>query len=354
MVMMLDKVRAGPLTTSLTAGISDYTSSLLELAWSLTFAGKNFGTLGDLLQSGLLAMAQSLDDRSRHDALLACEAADMGPAWQGELPRVVLDLRDIVVVLKPPHWEVDAHAGGHSERCEASGAPLLSSFLRARFSRHDHPLLHCSQHQFGIIHRLDAPSSGLILAGKNFKGYYVLRWQQDTYELGREYLVLCHGRMAWGPRVISARVKTSRTIPATSTVSEDGKPAWTQVEPLCVLKRATDEEYTLLAVVIRTGRTHQIRVHLKHIGHATVTDSKYTEPAMYNKDRSWCLRNFLHRCRLTFQDTDQVLHEATAPLPEDLVTVLRSLRPVDDGRSSAAQQEILARLVPSSAGLAQG
>merc|ERR1712113_624587 len=108
---------------------------------------------------------------------------------------------------------------------------------------------------------------GLLLVGKNFVGYYTLRWQQDTYELGREYLVLCHGRMPWRHQVINAKIKTPKEFPAYSQISSRGKPAWTQAQPLCILKRAEDvEDYSLAAIIIRTGRTHQIRVHLKHVG----------------------------------------------------------------------------------------
>jgi len=191
------------------------------------------------------------------------------------------------------------------------------------------PLVHCSELQFGIIHRLDLPSSGLILVGKNFVGYYTLRWQQDTYELGREYLVLCHGRMKLASQVINARIKTSKSLPLYSEVSSEGKPAWTLAEPLCILERVDGEEYSLVEVRIRTGRTHQIRVHMKHIGHPTVSDAKYTDPAVYSSDFSWCARNFIHRFRLMFQDVDQVLREAFAPLPDDLISVLQGLRPAD-------------------------
>merc|ERR1719213_1511115 len=111
-------------------------------------------------------------------------------------------------------------------------------------------------------------------------------------------------------------------------VSEDGKPAWTQEEPVCIVKQdKTEEEFSLVTIMIRTGRTHQIRVHLKYIGHPTVTDGKYTDQARYNTDKAWCARNFLHRFRLTFQDTESVLREAVAPLPDDLKGVLKTLRP---------------------------
>jgi len=308
------------------------------------------GHLASVVRSGLLDIARVMDQKCSYESLLGPSSGSrpysMGPNWDVEIPTVVLDLFGIVAVLKPPHWEVDARAGGSEIKSSDTGAPLLSSFLRRKFPKETCPLVHCNEQQFGIIHRLDTPSSGLILAGKNFEGYYALRWQQDTYELGREYLVLCHGRLPWGPRIINAKIKTTRTNPVTSKVSDDGKPAWTQAKPLCIVTRDSGEEYSFLAIMIRTGRTHQIRVHMKHIGHPTVCDGKYTEQVIYNRDRSWCPRNFLHRYRLTFVDTASVLREAVAPLPEDLLSVLRSMCPVDT-RSAVNFEKLMSRWVPN-------
>merc|ERR1712228_1121846 len=121
----------------------------------------------------------------------------------------------------------------------------------------------------------------------------------------------------------------------------------TQVEPLCILERRPGEEYSLVAIVIRTGRTHQIRVHLKHIGHPTVTDGKYTDELTYRQDKQWCPRNFLHRCRLTFEDTDHTFREAIAPLPCDLRVVLEKLAPASDGRSASILEKIQNGWVPN-------
>jgi len=345
------KLATRHMNSYLAAELSELSNSLLEFAWSFSFSEQDMGEMGTVIRSGLLSMACAMDTRCSSDSLLGpSSGADpytMGPNWDSELPTVVQDLFGIVAILKPAHWEVDARVGGSVERSTDGGAPLLSSFLRRKFPKEVCPLIHSNEQQFGIIHRLDTPSSGLILVGKNFEGYYTLRWQQDTYELGREYLVLCHGRMPWGSRVINAKIKTSKTDPVTSMVSQKGKPAWTRVNPLCVLNRPNGEQFTLVAIMIRTGRTHQIRVHTKHIGHPTVTDGKYTDPLTYSQDREWCPRNWLHRHRLTFTDTADLLQEAVAPLPADLLDVLRTLRPVSDSRSEAIFVKLLAGWVPS-------
>lgn len=346
----LAKLAARTITPILAAEVAEFTNALLEFAWSFAFSEQEMGELAIIIRTSLLAIARAMDTNCLCESLLGpcsgSEPYNMGPNWDHELPSVILDLSGIVAVLKPPHWEVDARPGGSPLKSTDGGAPLLSSFLRRKYPLETYPLVHSNEQQFGIIHRLDTPSSGLILAGKNFVGYYTLRWQQDTYELGREYLVLCHGRMLWGPRVINAKIKTSRTNPVSSQVSEEGKPAWTQVEPLCVVNRGQGEEFSLIAIMIRTGRTHQIRVHLKFIGHPTVTDGKYTDQLVYDRDRSWCPRNFLHRYRLTFQDTEHVLREALAPLPKDLLSVLQGLCPADT-RSAAMFHRLISGWVPN-------
>lgn len=348
---VLSKLSSRRVTSHLATAVSELTNSLLEFAWSFSFSEVAMGDLALVMRTSLLAIARAMDEKCSYESLLGPSSGSqpysMGPNWNYDLPTVILDLFGIVAVLKPPHWEVDARVGGSPTPSDTAHAPLLSSFLRRKFPRETCPLVHCNEQQFGIIHRLDTPSSGLILAGKNFEGYYTLRWQQDTYELGREYLVLCHGRLAWGPRVINAKIKTSKTYPATSMVSEEGKPAWTRVEPLCIVERGKAEQFSLVAIMIRTGRTHQIRVHLKHIGHPSVTDGKYTDQVVYSSDREWCSRNFLHRYRLTFVDTQEVLREAIAPLPDDLRSVLSSLTPVADGRSPAVFDRLLAGWVPN-------
>lgn len=307
------------------------------------------GELLPVIRSSLDTIAAVLDESSlRVPTFLgrpAAETKNYMPSWNLETPTIILDLPDIVAIMKPPHWEVDARPGGTSSDSSV-GTPKLSSFLRSSYPREKFPLVHCSEQQHGIIHRLDTPSSGLILVGKDFKGYYTLRWQQDTYELGREYMVLCHGQMSWGARVINAKIRTSTNLPLLSRVSDDGKPAWTRVTPLCILLRSNGEEYTLVTIVIRTGRTHQIRVHLQHIGFPTVTDGKYTDPVIYESDKLWCPRNFLHRHRLTFQDTEGVQREAVASLPEDLLMVLRRMIPREDGFSEEVLQRVLSGWVP--------
>jgi len=177
---VLSKVAARRMTSSLAAEVSEFTNSLLEFAWSFSFAEEDMGHLSLVMRASLLAISRAMDQKCTYESLLGpasgTEPYSMGPNWDFELPTVILDLFGIVAVLKPPHWEVDARVGGSAAPSATANAPLLSSFLRRKFPRETWPLVHCNEQQFGIIHRLDTPSSGVILAGKNFEGYYTLRW----------------------------------------------------------------------------------------------------------------------------------------------------------------------------------
>ncbi|CAK9033723.1 Ribosomal large subunit pseudouridine synthase D (23S rRNA pseudouridine(1911/1915/1917) synthase) (rRNA pseudouridylate synthase D) (rRNA-uridine isomerase D) [Durusdinium trenchii] len=318
----------------------DFATSILELTWALAFSGDGDGPRGallTLLRNTLMEVAEALDRTSQWWLRRLDSSRSSGRFWpesgrtcDEELPRreelewpvLQLNLPEVAVVLKPPYWEVDAHAPTTAPDATAPHDAKLSSFLQGVEGWEDFPLIFSEEHQFGILHRLDLPSSGLILVGKTFRGYFSLRWQQDTYDLGRNYLVLCHGVVE--EQVVNARLKTTKSNPVSSCVSASGKPAWTHFQPLLLLSRGT-EKYTLLIVVIRTGRTHQIRVHAQHIGHPTVADTKYGG-ALAAEDLRWCPRNFLHRFQLRFQDPAGRPHTASAPLPGDLRAALARLR----------------------------
>merc|ERR1719424_160428 len=98
-------------------------------------------------------------------------------------PEVVLACTGMLVVFKPPGWEVDT-TGEETDAC------CLSGYLQQQFSSHERPLLHSEGNGFGFIHRLDVASSGLVLVGSTFKAFFALQWQKNIYEIDREYLVV--------------------------------------------------------------------------------------------------------------------------------------------------------------------
>jgi len=190
------------------------------------------------------------------------------------IPCARVNLNGIMVVFKPENWEVnrgnpDMHRGDVEWR-------LLSDWVAAALPRSKFPLVHSSEFDFGFIHRLDVPSSGLIMSAKSFAGQALLRWQLDTYELEREYIVACHGPFLPTQRDIILRLSMDKDN-AKSYVSAQGAPARTRVSCLAYVFPLLDADTTcsLVAIKIHTGRHHQIRAHLTHLEHVTAGDGKY-------------------------------------------------------------------------------
>merc|ERR1711879_810532 len=125
-----------------------------------------------------------------------------------------------------------------------------------------------------------------------------------------------------------------------SQITEQGKPAQTRLTTLghYTLREHQEEKLSIVVIQICTGRRHQIRTHLSHVGHPTVADGKYMTREQFIRDKQWCKRNFLHRYRLGFMDSKGQRHEATATLPPDLSSAMAHLVPVSLESEEALQE----------------
>jgi len=186
----------------------------------------------------------------------------------------------------------------------------------------------------GIVHRLDKDTSGLMVIVKNdfARRYLINQFKRHTVTKG--YLVLVKGRLSPEQGVIEAPIGRDPHNRQRMAVVATGKEASTQYqvrEYLCgkaakgevknlIHINAAKLHYTLIEVVPRTGRTHQIRVHLSAIGYPVVGDSTYGVKSAYIK------RQFIHAYLLGFHlPSTNKYHEFTCPLPEDLKQALESL-----------------------------
>ncbi len=122
----------------------------------------------------------------------------------------------------------------------------------------------------GIVHRIDKDTSGLLMIAKNDVAHNELVQQLVDRTVNRRYLALVHGVIAHDRGRINAPIGRSKRDRKLQDIVEDGKEAITN---FTVLKRYND--YTLIECKLETGRTHQIRVHLKYIGHPLVGDAQY-------------------------------------------------------------------------------
>ncbi|CAE8672373.1 unnamed protein product [Polarella glacialis] len=276
----------------------------LGLLWASNFAGC---CSNNLLTSARLVIRQAgaIMDRA-HGPSSSTAFRSMGPANK---PQTILDLPDRLVVFKPPGWEV------YDQNTELQLSSFLQATLGKRFA-----ILHDEEHQCGFLHRLDLPSSGLILAAKTYEAYYDLKVQLNAGEIARDYVILCHGWMR--PCVKDIKAKVYWRGPSPTSAGDQGKPSLTRLKVVAHARHGATA-LSLVAVRIATGRRHQIRSHFAHVGHPTVCDGKYTAEATCQADQDICARNFLHRYRLAFKDLAGKSHEVMMPVPADLTISLQ-------------------------------
>jgi 23S rRNA pseudouridine1911/1915/1917 synthase len=169
----------------------------------------------------------------------------------------------------------------------------------------------------GIVHRIDRDTSGLLVVARSDEVHRALKAALSARRLEREYLALVHGRPPARSGTIDAPIGRDRRHPErVSTDTDVPREATTDF----VVERALPHS-TLLRVRLRTGRTHQIRVHLEAIGHPVVGDAVY---AGRSPGETYGLeRQFLHAARLAFDHpVTGARVDVRSPLPEDLVAAL--------------------------------
>jgi len=184
----------------------------------------------------------------------------------------------------------------------------------------------------GIVHRLDKNTSGLMVVARNEKSQKYLVEQLQNHSVDREYSAIVYGHMIAGGTVDEpiGRDPKDRVKQA---VSMSGKDAITHYRAIDRFK-----SHTHVKAILETGRTHQIRVHLSHVGHSLVGDPMYGGRVRFPKKASEELKdsllNFkrqaLHSKKLTL--THPISGESMswkAPLPDDMVKLLEILKKFD-------------------------
>jgi 23S rRNA pseudouridine1911/1915/1917 synthase len=232
------------------------------------------------------------------------------------LPLVILhDDEDLVVVDKPAGMVVHpaaGHGGGTLVNALLHHVGGLSGIGGAR--------------RPGIVHRLDRGTSGVMVVAKDDRAHEALARQFHDREVEKEYVALAWGMVRAGRRLEAPIGRHPRDRQRMSTRARRARAAVTRVTAAEHLRGVS-----LLHVVIATGRTHQIRVHLSAIGHPIVGDAVYggvrrrLAPGVRAVAR--LDRPFLHAARLSFdhpRDGRRVTF--AAPLPADLQQVLDDLR----------------------------
>lgn len=172
----------------------------------------------------------------------------------------------------------------------------------------------------GIVHRLDKNTSGAIIIAKNDKAHIALSNQLKNHEIKKTYFALVRGIVKESNATINMPIARSKNDRKKMAVDKNGKEAITHFK---VLERFDD--CTLLEVNIETGRTHQIRVHLSHIGYPIIGDDVYS-----NGKNRWNVKGqCLHAKSLDFKHpiTGKQIH-IEAPLPKYFTDILKELKSI--------------------------
>ncbi len=217
---------------------------------------------------------------------------------------VVYEDDDVLVINKPVGLVVHPAAGNYAGTLANAllhYSPQLKQLPRA-----------------GIVHRLDKDTSGLLVVAKTLAAHTYLVKQLQTREVHREYYALVHGELTSGG-TIDAPLGRHPKFRTRRAVAFSGKKAVTHYR---LLERFPI--YTLIKVILETGRTHQIRAHMAHIHHPLVGDKLYGGRVVENFSRQ-----ALHAWRLSFAHpiTKKML-EFTAEMPEDMQALLKKLRDI--------------------------
>lgn len=210
---------------------------------------------------------------------------------------IVYEDEDIFVLNKPAGMPVHPSQGHYDD--------TLSNALAYRAEQSGEPFL-C--HAIG---RLDKDTSGLVLFARHELSACILSGAMRDRLIHREYRAVCTGLLPESG-VISAPIARVHDSTIERHVCEGGEPAVTHYRRL-----AYANGYSLAAVRLETGRTHQIRVHMRHIGHPLPGDF------LYNPDYSVIDRQALHSYRLEFPHpmTGEKM-SFTAPVPKDIMDIL--------------------------------
>ena len=213
---------------------------------------------------------------------------------------IVYEDEDLVVLNKPAGLSVHPGPGHYSD--------TLGNFLVHYYESSQ------QEADFHPVHRLDRGTSGLLVAAKHPYAQELLKEQLHSPAFRRVYLAVCEGVPSPAAGIVDAPLGPVEGSLMAQQVRPDGKAARTHYETT-----ETDGIRTLLRLELETGRTHQIRVHMAHLGHPLTGDFLYG-----TEDHSLISRTALHSHQITFRHP--ISKESltfTQPLPEDMARLLR-------------------------------
>lgn len=227
-------------------------------------------------------------------------------------PKIIFQDEYLFVVDKPAGWIVN-------EADTTTTQPVVQKWIREHY---EYPLKGNVEMRDGIVHRLDKETSGILLIAKTEDSFLKLQKAFKERQIEKTYLALCHSKVEPVEGEVIAEVGRLPWRRDRFGVVPGGRASHTNYK-LIKFYKGDRGGYSLVEFYPKTGRTHQIRIHAKHIGHALVADEFYAGRKTARNDRKWCPRLFLHASAIKFNHPEtNKLVEYYSPLPEDLSKVL--------------------------------
>lgn len=230
-------------------------------------------------------------------------------------PKIIFENDSYFVVDKPSGW-ITNEAG------TTTNQPVLQTWIKTNFN---YPLKDSYEERNGIVHRLDKETSGIILIAKTKEVFYNLQTQFKERIVKKKYYALTHGIPRELVGTISEPVGRLPWRRDRFGVLPGGREATTKYQVTKTFENKF-EKFALITLQPETGRTHQIRIHLKHIGVPIVGDSFYAGRKTARKDRKWCNRLFLHAGEISFIDPNTKKQvNFISNIPADLTDILEKI-----------------------------
>lgn len=217
---------------------------------------------------------------------------------------IVYEDEDLLLINKQPGYVVHPTKG---HPCHTIANGIMDQMLKRE-----------QQYKIRFINRLDMDTSGLLAIAKNAYGQDDLAKQMEEGVVVKKYVALVRGIIKEESGTIDLPIGKEQEDQVKRAVVEDGAPSVTHYR---VLERFA-KGYSLIEVILETGRTHQIRVHMTHIGYPIVGDVLYGKAEVFLIERQ-----ALHAQSLSFfHPVTKAPIEVNAPLPADLTAALNKIR----------------------------
>ncbi len=234
-------------------------------------------------------------------------------------PEIIFEDEFLMVINKPAGWITNSANTTTTQ-------PVVQEWIAKNFT---FPIFKFPECRNGIVHRLDKETYGVLLIAKTREVFEKLQLEFKNREVQKTYIALVHGEMDPTSGKIEISVGRLPWRRDRFGVLPGGRDSVTFYRTLAFYNKEKDK-FSLVELSPKTGRTHQIRIHMKFLTHPIVSDDFYAGRKTSRRDRKWCPRLFLHAASISFiHPVNSTKVNFEAKLPTDLNSSLELLEKID-------------------------